>query len=168
MLNALLVPVALLLGAQAPSVVVAPQNCVKTPFQVTSHVDLPSSAGLSRFTRGAVSIRVPASPVEIQQVDIRLINPNVDVIWLASAQVTIQLNGGSITHGIEIPFTSSAPTVWAIPSGEADLSRNVTLYADASSQIRFDVTVMVSTGTDIASLEVGFTGQAVTLACWGK
>jgi hypothetical protein len=164
--NLLLIPLSVSLLGPTTGVGV-PQTCVKTPFQISGHIDVPATNGL-RFAFVTTTIRLPAMPIEIQHVDVRLRNPNDVFVWLASAQVTTQLATTVVTHGLEITFTGGTPSLVAIPRGEGDLSRDITLFADPSSPLRFDAVVQVTTGTDVSSIEFAVVGQAVTTACWGQ
>lgn len=133
----------------------ADDNCIKTPFQLTSGMPV---------TRHATIPLNLTHRTEIEEITVRVQNLSPgNGFTIASAQLTAQLNGSVVTHGIEI-----SPNFQVPPATESDLSRQVKFYADGGSQVVFDVDLTSFTGVVSAQVDVSIVGRQVTAGCWGQ
>src|SRR5215471_8460468 len=77
----------------------AQTDCSKTPFQMSNQVDV--QVGPGGRSHGTVAVRLTGL-TEIEQISVRFNNPNVNLVGITSSQVTTQLNGVSVKHGIDV------------------------------------------------------------------
>ena len=140
--------------------------CIKLPFQASAHVD-PALTG--DFFRTTATITLPATPIEIEQLTIRVGNDAVgDSISLYGAGVSVTLYGQTVVHGIELKDVSGYPQlVSSGPGRSADLLRQVKFFADSSSQLGFDFSAANGAAvSDTAHISVTVVGHLVTPTCW--
>ena len=149
--------------------------CKVTPFQsATTRVVVPGITDLVSVepgSVGAVRVRVvvpmAARPTRLQFLSVRWNNGNDTLTVINSVQVTTVLSGRAVKHGIELPplwpgqFTTQR---------ESDVSREYTLYADASSAVSFDVelwfdTSVLTTSGGGGELTVTTVGQNTDVGC---
>src|SRR5438552_3300177 len=136
------------------------QPCIKVPFQASGSTTVGTPDPTIGISYGTISIQLPATPTEIQFATIRLKNPDPNIgADIRSIQLTTTLFGNSVTHGSQIPTAyPSAP-----PPYEADLSQQVTLYADPSSSIVLNAAMGGAAGAQVILTIVG---QRISKSCW--
>jgi hypothetical protein len=138
----------------------AQTDCSKAPFQATNQVDVP--IGASNRGHGTVALSL-SGLTEIEQISVRFTNKDTNGVTVYASQVTTQLNGMLVKHGIDVPTST-----YAVPFLEADLSRQVRYYGDDSSQVIFDIDVIYAVSNPIVGqLIATVVGRTVTPACWG-
>jgi hypothetical protein len=151
MLRPLTVSIVLaLVWSAAPA---AAQDCSKIPFQASGQVDV--AAGASNRGHGTVALPV-SGLTEIEHISVRFNNRDAAIVTIYDSQVTTQLNGVSVKHGIDV-----ASNTVAVPFLEGDLSRQVHYYTDDSSQVVFDIDVVFGVSNPMA-------GQMIAISSVGR
>lgn len=149
--------------ALASSVGAQSLPCVRFPYQAAVTIPLPPAGESLHDVSGAIAL--PASPVEIEQLSIRLRGGSSGA-YFESAKVTAVLTGKAVTHGIDLPNNNGAQPMLHVtdPNTEADMMRQMKLYADPSSSLGFEFHAY--TGSFTSQIDVTVVGRLVSVGCW--